>query len=113
MPIQLSKFICIVRNLVLSDSDGDTLTLLGVTSTLSEGYFVQLFGSHHLNRPRELPIPWFGLSGYCVGMADEQTPTPTLNLNLYPQGKFAERCIGFVDNLAALEGGNLTKKVGR
>ena len=27
-------------NLVLSDSDGDTLTLLGVTSTLSEGYFV-------------------------------------------------------------------------
>ena len=31
-------------------------------------------------------------------MADEQTPT--LNLNLYPQGKFAERCIGFVDDLA-------------
>ena len=27
-------------NLVLTDSDGDTLTLLGVTSTLSEGYFV-------------------------------------------------------------------------
>ena len=27
-------------NLVLTDSDGDTLILLGVTSTLSEGYFV-------------------------------------------------------------------------
>ena len=27
-------------NLILTDSDGDTLTLLGVTSTLSEGYFV-------------------------------------------------------------------------
>ena len=27
-------------NLVLTDSDGDTLTLFGVTSTLSEGYFV-------------------------------------------------------------------------
>ena len=27
-------------NLVLTDNDGDTLTLLGVTSTLSEGYFV-------------------------------------------------------------------------
>ena len=27
-------------NLVLTDSDGDTLTLLGVTSTLSEEYFV-------------------------------------------------------------------------
>ena len=27
-------------NLVLTDSDGDTLTLLGVTTTLSEGYFV-------------------------------------------------------------------------
>ena len=27
-------------NLVLTDSDGDTLTLLGVTTTLNEGYFV-------------------------------------------------------------------------
>ena len=27
-------------NLVLTDSDGDTLTLPGVTSALSEGYFV-------------------------------------------------------------------------
>ena len=27
-------------NLVLTDSDGDTLTLLGITSTLSEEYFV-------------------------------------------------------------------------
>ena len=27
-------------NLVLTDSDGDTLTLLGVTTTLGEGYFV-------------------------------------------------------------------------
>ena len=37
-------------------------------------------------------------------MADEQTPT--LNLNLYPQGKFAERCIGFVDDLARWEEAN-------
>ena len=29
--------------------------------------------------------------------------TPTLNLNLYPQGKFAERCLGFVDDLARWE----------
>ena len=29
--------------------------------------------------------------------------TPTLNLTLYPQGKFAERCIGFVDDLARWE----------
>ena len=28
-------------NLVLTDSDGDTLTLLGVTTTLGEGYFVR------------------------------------------------------------------------
>ncbi len=37
-------------------------------------------------------------------MAYEQTPT--LNLNLYPQGKFAERCIGFVDDLARWEEAN-------
>ncbi|MDC2992972.1 hypothetical protein OAZ91_00020 [bacterium] len=46
-------------------------------------------------------------------MADEQTPTPTLNLNLYPQGKFAERCIAFVDDLACWEGANQGKKFGR
>ena len=39
--------------------------------------------------------------------------TPTLNLNLYPQGKFAERCIGFVDDLACWEGANQGKKFGR
>jgi hypothetical protein len=27
-------------SLVLTDSDGDTLTLTGVTSTLNEGYFI-------------------------------------------------------------------------
>ena len=27
-------------NLRLTDSDGDTLTLLGVTTTLGEGYFI-------------------------------------------------------------------------
>ena len=32
--------------------------------------------------------------------------TPTLNLNLYPQGKFAERCVGFVDDLARWEEAN-------
>ena len=32
--------------------------------------------------------------------------TPTLNLNLYPQGKFAERCLGFVDDLARWESVN-------
>ena len=32
--------------------------------------------------------------------------TPTLNLNLYLQGKFAERCIGFVDDLARWEEAN-------
>ena len=32
--------------------------------------------------------------------------TPTLNLNLYPQGKFAERYIGFVDDLARWEEAN-------
>ena len=32
--------------------------------------------------------------------------TPTLNLNLYPQGKFAERCIGFVDDLVRWEEAN-------
>ena len=32
--------------------------------------------------------------------------TPLLNLNLYQQGKFAERCIGFVDDLARLEEAN-------
>ena len=32
--------------------------------------------------------------------------TPTLNLNLYPQGKFAERCIGFEDDLARWEEAN-------
>ena len=32
--------------------------------------------------------------------------TPTLNLNLYPQGKFAERCIGFVDDLDRWEEAN-------
>lgn len=37
-------------------------------------------------------------------MAHEQTPT--LNLNLYPQGKFAERCLGFVDDLARWESVN-------
>ena|GEM_PF-4290761 len=37
-------------------------------------------------------------------MAYEQTPT--LNLNLYPQGKFAERCVGFVDDLAHWEEAN-------
>ena len=37
-------------------------------------------------------------------MAHEQTPT--LNLNLYPQGKFAERCLGFVDDLARWEAVN-------
>ena len=37
-------------------------------------------------------------------MAYEQTPI--LNLNLYPQGKFAARCIGFVDDLARWEEAN-------
>ncbi|MDC2993210.1 hypothetical protein OAZ91_01265 [bacterium] len=37
-------------------------------------------------------------------MAHQQTPT--INLNLYPQGKFAERCIGFVDDLARWEEAN-------
>ena len=37
-------------------------------------------------------------------MAYEQSPT--LNLNLYPQGKFAERCVGFVDDLARWEEAN-------
>ena len=37
-------------------------------------------------------------------MTHEQTPT--LNLNLYPQGKFAERCLGFVDDLARWESVN-------
>ena len=37
-------------------------------------------------------------------MAYEQTPT--LNLNLYPQGKFAERSIAFVDDLARWEEAN-------
>ena len=37
-------------------------------------------------------------------MAYEQTPT--LNLNLYPQGKFADRCVGFVDDLARWEEAN-------
>ena len=32
--------------------------------------------------------------------------TPTLNLNLYSQGKFAERCLGFVDDLALWESVN-------
>ena len=32
--------------------------------------------------------------------------TPTLNLNLYSQGKFAERCLGFVDDLARWEAVN-------
>ncbi len=32
--------------------------------------------------------------------------TPTLNLNLYSQGKFAERCLGFVDDLARWESVN-------
>ena len=37
-------------------------------------------------------------------MAYEQTPT--LNLNLYPRGKFADRCVGFVDDLARWEKAN-------
>ena len=37
-------------------------------------------------------------------MAYQQTPT--LNLNLHPQGKFAERCVGFVGNLARWEEAN-------
>ena len=32
--------------------------------------------------------------------------TPTLNLNLCPQGKFAELCLGFVDDLARWEAVN-------
>ena len=42
-------------------------------------------------------------------MAYEQTPT--LNLNLYPQGKFAERCIGFVYELARWEEANQLEAV--
>ena len=37
--------------------------------------------------------------------------TPTLNLNLYPQGKFAERCVGFVDDLARWEEANQLEAV--
>ena len=37
-------------------------------------------------------------------MTHEQTPT--LNLNLYPQGQFAERCLGFVNDLARWEAVN-------
>ena len=37
-------------------------------------------------------------------MAYEQTPT--LNLNLYPQGKVAERCVRFVDDLARWDEAN-------
>ena len=42
-------------------------------------------------------------------MAYEQTLT--INLNLYPQGIFAERCIGFVDDLALWEEANQARSL--